>query len=102
MSEQLVLGKHTVVSFMLRGLTILALYKCIITIYIECVNCCRLDGYCRHVLATLYEVIDYRTDSKTSVTSESCRWVRRATESSNGVLLTDIQTDLVQRPANDT
>ncbi|KAK7112307.1 hypothetical protein V1264_011779 [Littorina saxatilis] len=76
------------------------LRSCILSAFCTCKG--GLDGYCRHVLATLYEVIDYRTDSKTSVTSESCRWVRRATECSNGVLLTDIQTDLVQRPANDT
>ena len=54
---------------------------------------CRVDGCCRHILAPLYEVIDFKEDQrKISVTSGPCLWMRRATADQNAVLLTDIIT----------
>lgn len=39
-----------------------------------------MDGSCRHVIATLFEIIDYMQDfSKQSCTSNPCQWVKRQT-----------------------
>ena len=41
----------------------------------------RIDGYCRHVVATLFEVLDFLHDEgKTTCTSKPCTWRRRACE----------------------
>ncbi|XP_052215606.1 uncharacterized protein LOC127834067 [Dreissena polymorpha] len=40
-----------------------------------------IDGCCRHVVATLFEVLDFIENFKsTSCTSEPCLWVRRASQ----------------------
>ena len=40
-----------------------------------------IDGCCRHVVATLFEVLDFVQDfKKTSCTSGPCMWVRRASQ----------------------
>ena len=37
------------------------------------------DGYCRHVVATIFELMDFIDDSKKkSVTSGKCQWIRRS------------------------
>lgn len=37
-----------------------------------------IDGCCRHVVATLFEVNDYQNDfMKVSCTSQPCSWIRR-------------------------
>ena len=38
----------------------------------------RMDGGCRHVVATLFEVMEFLNDqNKQSVTSGECLWIRR-------------------------
>ena len=55
----------------------------------------RIDGACRHVLATLFEIMDYISDqSKDSVTSGPCLWVRRNVKSSVPILITDLDTSI--------
>lgn len=40
-----------------------------------------IDGSCRHVVATLFEVLDFVDDyKKSSCTSVPCVWVRRASQ----------------------
>ena len=40
-----------------------------------------VDGSCRHVVATLFEVLDFVDDyKKSSCTSIPCVWVRRASQ----------------------
>ena len=55
-----------------------------------------IDGGCRHIAATLFEVMEFRNDSnQVSVTSQSCMWVRRGPKkTTNIVLVTDLQTDI--------
>ncbi|KAK7105282.1 hypothetical protein V1264_016686 [Littorina saxatilis] len=49
--------------------------SCVLSAYCTCKG--GIDGCCRHVLATLYEVIDFRNDEhRESVTSGPCLWVR--------------------------
>lgn len=44
----------------------------------------RIDGCCRHVVATLFEINDYQNDSeKKSCTSHACSWVRRSSQAEN-------------------
>ena len=46
----------------------------------------RIDGMCRHVVTTLFEVINYIDDkNKDSVTSVPCIWVRKSTKTSHWV-----------------
>ena len=41
------------------------------------------DGYCRHVVATIFELMDFFNDhKKKSVTSGRCQWVRRSIQKS--------------------
>ena len=53
------------------------------------------DGYCRHVVATLFEIIQFMQDAKTkSVTSGPCLWVFKQRIAENPVLATELQTNL--------
>ena len=55
------------------------------------------DGYCRHVVATLYELITFLNDkSVTSVTSKTCKWVKRPLPNNNetNIPIEDIGIDL--------
>ncbi|XP_060585665.1 uncharacterized protein LOC132741496 [Ruditapes philippinarum] len=52
---------------------------CIHSAYCTCKG--GIDGSCRHVVATLFEVNDFLNDeSKTTCTSKPCTWKRRACE----------------------
>ncbi len=54
-----------------------------------------IDGYCRHVVAVLFQLIQYVDDhSKKSVTSGPCLWVRRAKRSHEPVMATKIKTKI--------
>ncbi len=54
-----------------------------------------MDGSCRHVVATLFEIIDFREDQNAaSVTSGPNLWVRRANDTDEAVLITDLETSL--------
>ena len=59
-----------------------------------------MDGCCRHVIATLFEVLDFAQDaSKKSCTSGPCQWVRRASEAaklSQPFPATDLNTSVLQ------
>ncbi|XP_070579172.1 uncharacterized protein [Ptychodera flava] len=75
--------------------------------------CCRggVDGYCRHVVATLFEIMDYLQDGmRRSVTSGPCLWVRRPSQNdtvSDPQEVTSLQTNLgrdripLPRPVDD-
>ena len=42
------------------------------------------DGYCRHVVAAIFELMDFINDkSKQSITSGPCQWERRKVKTSN-------------------
>ena len=72
--------------------------------HVKNAECCpyvffRLDGGCRHVVATLFEMESFFNDKKKeSVTSGPCLWVKRATKSSEPVLVTDLDTSLTVNP----
>ncbi|XP_070186554.1 uncharacterized protein [Littorina saxatilis] len=51
-----------------------------------------MDGCCRHILASLYEVINFVEDKQVSVTSGACQWVRRSNIDDNAMLITDVET----------
>ena len=54
-----------------------------------------MDGSCRHVVATLFEIMDFRNDQNVaSVTSGPNQWIRRGTESYDAALITDLETSL--------
>lgn len=41
----------------------------------------RIDGCCRHVVATYFEALDFTQDEgKTTCTPELCKWKRRSCE----------------------
>ena len=55
----------------------------------------RIDGACRHVACTLFEVMDYISDKhKDSVTSGPCLWTRRNTKTTQPVLVTELETNI--------
>ncbi len=54
-----------------------------------------IDGYCRHIVAVLFEFMEYVDDySKTSVTSGPCLWVRKSTHVQESTLATKIKTNI--------
>jgi hypothetical protein len=61
-----------------------------------------VDGACRHLVATLFEVIDFVQDSKKeNVTSGYCKWVKRAKGNEDPILFTELETsylDAVSKP----
>ena len=57
-----------------------------------------IDGCCRHVAATLFEVQDFQDDRlKSSVTSGKCSWVKRSTAITEAVDATALQTSILKR-----
>ena len=55
----------------------------------------RMDGTCRHVACTLFEVMDYISDKhKDSVTSGPCLRMRRNTKTTQPVLVTELETSI--------
>ena len=56
--------------------------------------CHSLDGCCRHVAATLFEIVEFQNDNnKSSVTSGKCAWVQRASKKpSEAMEATGLQT----------
>lgn len=62
---------------------------------LSCFSVCfvdSMDGCCRHILASLYEVINFVEDKQVSVTSGACQWVRRSNIDDNAMLITDVET----------
>lgn len=65
-----------------------------------------MDGCCRHVFATLLEILDFREDaSSKSVTSGPCLWLKRA-KTKEAVLVTELQISSTsctedKRPSHD-
>ena len=58
----------------------------------SCHVCFSVDGCCRHVAATLFEIHDYQNDQlQSSVTSGSCIWMPRAGPSTDAVEATAMQ-----------
>ena len=63
---------------------------------------------CRHIVTTLFEVMDYIDDrNKDSVTSAPCVWVRRSPKTTEPVLVTELDTQLTtttsgQKPLEET
>ena len=56
-----------------------------------------MDGGCRHIVATLFEVCDFIHDrNRDSVTSGPCLWVKRAATTSEPVLVTDLETSFTE------
>lgn len=54
-----------------------------------------IDGGCRHVVTTLFEICDFLHDrNKASVTEGPCIRLRRASKTSEAVLVTDLDTRL--------
>ena len=54
-------------------------------------------------MATLFEVIDFVQDSKKeSVTSGSCKWVKRAKGSEDPILITELETSYVRESGTST
>ncbi|GFR67197.1 hypothetical protein ElyMa_003699800 [Elysia marginata] len=71
--------------------------SCILSAFYTCKG--GIDGCSRHVQALLYEIIDFRDDSKTtSVTSGECLWTCKATGKERPSLLNDIRVSLQQTP----
>jgi hypothetical protein len=54
-------------------------------------------------VATLFEVIDFVQDSKKeSVTSGSCKWVKRAKGNEDPILITELETSYVRETGTST
>ena len=62
---------------------------------------CRMDGFCRQIVALLFEIVDYRDDSNAkSVTSGPCLWKRRPKKiNTDGTLATDIDISVKGNPS---
>ncbi|XP_052804931.1 uncharacterized protein LOC128234619 [Mya arenaria] len=65
-----------------------------------------IDGYCRHVVATLFEVLDFVQDfKKTSCTSGPCMWVRRASQADQlgkSIPASQLETSIMVEPSTQT
>ena len=58
-----------------------------------------MDGCCRHVIATVFEVINTSHDhAKSSVTSGPCLWVRRGQETEDTLPVDHLETSIVSAP----
>ena len=55
-----------------------------------------MDGCCRHVIATVFDIINTTQDhGKASVTSGPCLWVRRGTETEEAIPVDCLETSVV-------
>ena len=55
------------------------------------------DGFCRHIVAVLFEVENYLNDRNCqSVTSSQCMWVKRANPNTCPVPVIEIETDIME------
>ncbi|XP_052820540.1 uncharacterized protein LOC128246395 [Mya arenaria] len=65
-----------------------------------------IDGCCRHVVATLFEVLDFVKDfKKTSCTSGPCMWVRRASQANQlgkPIPASQLETSIMVEPSTQT
>ena len=61
--------------------------------------CCKggADGFCRHIVATLFELESFLNDrNNISATSNQCLWVKRAKHNTNPVPAIEIETKVVE------
>ena len=54
-----------------------------------------MDGCCRHVAATLFEIMDFQQDHViSSVTSGKCSWIKRSKQSTEAMSATGLQISI--------
>ena len=62
----------------------------------------RIDGGCRHVAATLFEIEDFQNDQlKSSVTSGKCLWVKKSKTTTEPVMATGLNTSIINSDNHD-
>lgn len=57
-----------------------------------------IDGCCRHIAATLFEIIKFQEDNNlSSCTSSQCQWVKRGIPTTEAVEITELQTSITRQ-----